>query len=73
MITIESLEISLRSSPDLYLYLFFGSLSVKENKFLLILIVFIKCVAFSSISSSLLRSSAKNLFERDSTIGNARI
>ena len=66
---------SLRSSFDLLRdeYLFFGSRSVKENKFLLRRIVFISTYEFSSISSSLFLSSGKNFFDNDSTIGSANI
>jgi len=72
---IESCDISLRRSFDLFriVYLFLGSLSVSANKFLLSLIVLIRVCAFSSISSSLLRSSGKNFLLSDSTIGKAKI
>lgn len=75
LLIIESWDTSRFSSFDRLrgAYLFFGSRSVSENKFLLNRIVLISIYAFSSISSSLLRSSGKNFFESDSTIGSARI
>ena len=68
----DSAEFYLKASFDLPRYLCFGNLSVRENKFLLILIVLSKACLDSSASSGEMWS-GKNFFERDSTIGRARI
>ena len=67
----ESTELFL-SNPSFPLYLLLGSLSVSENRFLLMRMVFRRSCRSAS-SSSLLRSSGKNFLESASTMGKARI